>query len=52
MGLCEAGYFQQKLAPKYIFLQTDLFLEDNLKSNLLFRKICNMFPYKGCSFTV
>lgn len=50
--LSEAGYFQQKLAPKYIFLQTDLFLQDNLKSNLLFRKICSMFPFEGCSFTV
>lgn len=47
MALCEAGFFQQKLGPKYIFLQTDLFLEDNLKSNLLFRKICSMFPFKG-----
>lgn len=52
VALWEAGYFQQKLAPKYIFLQTDLFLEDNLKSNLLFRKTCSMFPFKCCSFTI
>lgn len=31
--------------PTCIFLATDLFLKDDLKSNLPFRKICSMFPF-------
>lgn len=36
----------------YFFLQTVLFPWNNLKSNLPFSQLCNMFPFKCCSFAV